>query len=302
VKWAQLGFIGRRVRHNLWQLLWNHALTAATLAITLFIFGAFMLAQENLEQLLDRWGSQIQINAYLDHNLGAEDTDKLAARLRALPEIEQVRYISQARAWDDFRAALGAQSGLLDGLSSDVLPASFEITLKANFRDAPIVAELAARLRKEKGVALVEYPREWVERMSLLMLALNWAKWLLGGVLFLATFFIVGSTVKLAAVARRDEVEIMQLVGASETLIEAPFVVEGMLQGLTGAALSLAALWGLFHLLRNEVPVFGLFGAAPEFQFLALQSIGFIVAVGWLLGAAGSLFSLRRFIRTWKKS
>jgi cell division transport system permease protein len=300
LKWSQLGFVGRRVRNSLWELLWTHVLTSATMAVTLFVFGAFMLLQENLQNLFDSWGSQIQINAYLDKNLRAEEVQPLLDRVRAFPEIEEARHISQERAWKDFQAALGAQSGVLDGLAQDILPASFEINLKRNFRDGPMVAEVANRLRKEKGIALVEYPQEWVERMSLVVLAVQWAKWMLGGVLFMATFFIVGSTVKLAILARKDEVEIMQLVGASEAMIQAPFVVEGMLQGVVGAALSLLALWGLFQWLYNEIPVFGLFGSANQFQFLNAEAIGLILVVGWVLGAAGSVFSLRRFVRTWK--
>ena len=300
MKLSQLGFVGRRVRNSLWELLWTHVLTSATMAVTLFVFGAFILLQENLQNLLDSWGSQIQINAYLEKDLALEDVQKLLDRVRAFPEVEEARHISQERAWKEFQAALGAQSGVLDGLSKDILPASFEITLKRNFRDGPTVAAVANRLRKEKGVTLVEYPQEWVDRMSLVVLAVQWAKWMLGGVLFMATFFIVGSTVKLAILARKDEVEIMQLVGASEAMIQAPFVIEGMLQGLIGAAASILALWGGFQLVRHEIPVFGLFGAVNHFQFLNADNITLILVIGWLLGAAGSVFSLRGFIRTWK--
>jgi cell division transport system permease protein len=116
----------------------------------------------------------------------------------------------------------------------------------------------------------------------------------------MATFFIVGSTVKLAILARKDEVEIMQLVGASEAMIQAPFVVEGMLQGLIGGSLSILALWAVFQLLCNQIPVFGLFGSVNQFQFLAVPNIALILAIGWLLGTAGSVFSLRRFTKTWK--
>jgi cell division transport system permease protein len=166
-----------------------------------------------------------------------------------------------------------------------------------------LVDNLAQRLEKTPQVASVEFPQEWVERLGLAVLAVEWIQWIFGGVLFLATFFIVGSTVKLAILARKDEVEIMQLVGASEDLIQAPFVIEGMIQGLTGGALSLAGLWGAYLLLRGEVPALGGF-LAPlgELQFLDLNSIALLLVIGWFLGAVGSLISLRRFIRTWKAS
>jgi len=135
------------------------------------------------------------------------------------------------------------------------------------------------------------------------VLAVAWAKWIVGGVFFLATFFIVGSTVKLALYARRGEVEIMQLVGASETLIQAPFVLEGMLQGMTGAALALAALWGGYALTRQEIESFaGAVGWFGHVRFLNLEGAAFLVAIGWVVGAAGSVISLRRIVKTWRGS
>jgi len=298
---ALCGFVLRRVGNSLWQLRWSHLLTAATMAVTLFVFGAFMLLQINLEHLLKGWGEQIQITAYLKKNLGADEIPALLARVQGWPEVERVRLISQEQAWRDFQTALGAQSGLLDGLPRDVLPASFEISLKPAHRDSPMVEQLAARLRGQKEFSSVEYPQEWVERLGLIVLAVEWAKWSLGGLLFLATFFIVGSAVKLALLARQDEIEIMQLVGASEELIQAPFVLEGMIQGLVGGALSVAMLWGLFALAQSEFPTLaGFMAPLVRPQFLDPASIALVLASGWLLGAAGSLFSLRRFIRTWK--
>ena len=271
------------------------------MAVTLFVFGAFMLLQINLEHLLKGWGEQIQITAYLSKNVGVDEMPALLARVQALAEVERVRLISQEQAWRDFQTALGAQSGLLDGLPRDVLPACLEISLKPAHRDSPVVEQLAARLRAEKEFASVEYPQEWVERLGLIVLAVEWAKWSLGGLLFLATFFIVSSAVKLAFLARQDEIEIMQLVGASEELIQAPFVLEGMIQGLVGGALSVAMLWGLFVLTQSEFPTLaGLMAPLVRPQFLDSASIALVIVSGWLLGAAGSLFSLRRFIRTWK--
>ncbi|HET8563310.1 MAG TPA: FtsX-like permease family protein, partial [Candidatus Binatia bacterium] len=167
--------------------------------------------------------------------------------------------------------------------------------------DDPVVAQLADRLRQEKGIALVEYPQEWVERLSLIVLAVQWAKWSLGGVLFMATFFIVGSTVRLAVLARKDEIEIMQLVGASEKLIQAPFIVEGLIQGTVGGAIAVLSLWGVFVLLRGQMTAsVALFGPLGQLQFLDPIGIGLLFALGCFLGASGSLFSLRRFLKTWR--
>lgn len=300
MKISLIAFVLRRVRSNLRQLFWTHVLTAGTMAMTLFVFGGFMLVEINLQRLLKGWGDQIQIMGYLNNGLPAEDVRALIKRIDAMPEVESVRHISQEQAWRDFQTALGSQSGLLDGLPREILPASIEISLKPAQRDVMVVEQLAERLKREHGIATVEYPQEWVERLALAVLAVEWVKWMLGGVLFLATFFIVGSTVKLAVLARKDEVEIMQLVGASEELIQAPFVIEGMIQGLAGAAISIAGLWLAHGLIQNELPsMSGFWMPLGELQFLDPSSLALLLVIGWLLGAAGSLISLRRFVRSW---
>jgi cell division transport system permease protein len=298
---AQLGFIGRRVRNSLWQLIWTHALTATTLAMTLFVFGFFILVQENLEALLNRWGDQLQINAYVDKAVSSDEVGALQTRIENFPEVAAVRLISQEQAWRDFQVALGSHSSVLEGLPRDVLPASFEISLRAAFRDQPLVESLAGRLRREKGITGVEYAQDWVERLNLIILGLQWAKWIFGGVLFLVTYSIVSSTVKLAILGRREEIEIMQLVGASPDMIQAPFLLEGMIQGLFGGALAVGALWLGFYFLRDALgSSLALFGASQTVRFLSLQSVATVLLLAWILGGAGSVFSLRAFLRTWK--
>ena len=271
------------------------------MAITLFAFGAFMLLQVNLERLLKGWGDQLQVTVYLSNRTDAAEVQSLLIRLQAYPEVDRVHYINQEQAWRDFQTALGAQSGLMDGLPRDVLPASVEISLKPAYRDGPLVEQLAKRLKYEKEIAVVEYPQEWVERLGLIALAVEWIKWIAGGVLFLATFFIVSGTVKLAIAARQQEIEVMQLVGASEELIQAPLVIEGAVQAFVGTAISIGALWGVYFLLRDEVSGLGaLLAPLGQLQFLDLTSIAFLLATGWLLGASANLFALRRFVRSWK--
>ncbi|HWO43378.1 MAG TPA: permease-like cell division protein FtsX [Candidatus Eisenbacteria bacterium] len=299
MNWPYAGFIARRVRISVRELAWTHLLTAGTMGMTLFVFGGFLLLQDNLQQLFKGWGEQIQMHAYLQPGLRAADVQALLRRVENFPEVAAARFVSQEQAWRDFQASLGAQSGVLEGLPRDVLPASFEIAVRPEFRHAAMLESLAARIRDEQGIASVEYPQAWVERLNLVLLAVEWAKWLFGGILFLAAFFIIGSTVRLAVVARKDEIEIMQLVGAPDALIQAPFVVEGMLQGLAGAGLAIGGLLALFFVLGDQIASMArLLGAVAPLRFLQAESIALIVSIGWLLGASGSLFSLRRFVKT----
>lgn len=303
MKLSLLSFVLRRVRGSLGTLFWVHLLAASVMAMTLFIFGGFMLLETNLQRLLKGWSDHIEITAYLNSDSSAGDTTSLIERLRAMPEVERVRHTSRDQAWQDFQTALGAQSGLLQGLPREALPESLEISLAPSYRDSPAVERLTERLKKEGGVASVEYPQEWVERLGFTVLVVEWSKWIVAGALILATFFVVGNTLKLAAVARRDEVEILQSVGASEEVIQAPFVIEGMVQGLLGGTLALAGLAVVFVLLQREVATMsGLWAPLAELTFLSLPSMGLLLGAGSLVGAVGSLVSLRRFLRTWHAS
>ncbi|HXG51320.1 MAG TPA: ABC transporter permease [candidate division Zixibacteria bacterium] len=294
---AYVAFVARRVRHSLRELLWTHVLTSGTVAMTLFLFGVFMLLQANLQALLRGWSEEIELHAYLADGAGPAELQSVAQRVRAFPEVEQVHSISREQAWKDFQSALGTQSGLLEGLPRDVLPASLRVTLRPRYRDGPAVEEIAERLRREKGIAAVEYPQEWVERLSLVVLGVRWAKWVLGGVLFVAAFFIVGSMTRLAILARRDEVEIMELVGAPREVIQAPFFVEGVIQGAAGSAVAVFFLWLLHRLLSEHLSsVTVLLGAPGRLQFLDGSGVALILTLGCLLGGCGSLFSLRRYL------
>ena len=300
MKKSQLGLVGRRVCGSLRARLWTHVLAAGTMAIGFFLFGVFLLVQENLQILMKEWGDEIQINAYLDKGLAAHDALLLRDRIQSFPEVERVRHISSGQAWKDFRVAVGANSHILEGLPEDVLPASFEIFVRPGFRDGPTVEALADRLRKEKALISVEYPRGWVDRLSLMFLAFQWVKWALGGSLFVATFFIVRTTVRLVIFAQKDEIEVMQLIGAPEAIIKAPVVIEGMIQGIIGAGLSVLGLWFVVLFLRDQIPIpIGLFGPLNQLQFVDWRGIVLILVMGCLLGASASAFSLRRFVKRW---
>jgi cell division transport system permease protein len=302
VKFRQISFVLRRCLKSLKELLWTHVLTCGTMAVTLFIFGGFLLIQENLYGLLKGWGSQIQIFAYLQGTPSPADIKRIVERIGSYPEVESVRFVSKGEAWENFKQALGAQSGVLEGLQANILPASLEIALKKSHSQRASLGSVAERLRAVDGIIEVEYPEEWMEKLSLLVLGVQWAKWVLGGSLFVASLLIVVNTVKLAILARKDEIEIMQLVGAPRGLVAAPFVIEGMIQGIVAASASLLFLWLLFVTLSARLPSsFGILASQDQLRFIDSWGISLLLLLGWAMGAGGSLISLKRFLKTWRR-
>lgn len=289
-----MSFAFRRAGKSFPRLLWSHLLTAGTIALALFVFGGFLLVEENIHRAVAGWGTRMQMFAYLDGDLPAGAAKPLLSRVGAYPEVESIRFVSQTEAWESFQKSLGSRSGVLDGLSAEALPASFEIALKPSARDPASIAEVARRLRAEKGIVEVDYPQEWTEKFHLLLRSIESAKWVFGGVLLIAAFFIAGNAAKLAIAARRDEIEVMQLVGAPPGSIRLPFVIEGLVQGLAGAALALLLLGLFFHLASAELADgFGMFNMR-QMIFFEGGMPAMLLLLGCSIGAAGSFFALRR--------
>ena len=290
-------FVLRRVLGSLRDLVWTHVLTSGTMAMTLFVFGGFLLLQQNLDRLFHGWSHQLQVFAYLQDGLQQSEIAALQQRVQAYPEVEATRFVSKKEAWASFKKDLGTQSGVLEGLDEGLLPSSLEISLKNEFRKRSQVEELANRLKSVSGIGVVEYPQEWVDKLGVLLLAVQWAKWVFGGFLFAASLLIVGSTVKLAIISRKDEIEIMQLVGASNGMIKAPFVIEGMVQGVAGAAVALLLLWVLLNFLIARLPSsLGVLIYQGRLVFLDPWQAASLILLGWALGAVGTFFSLRKFL------
>lgn len=297
MRWASVLFVARRVAGSLRELVWTHLLTAGIMAMTLSVFGGFLIVQANVGRLVKGWSDEVQVFAYLKDGVDAAAAEAMRARVASYPEVRAVSYVSKEGAWDAFKKGLGSQSGILEGLETDTLPASLDVELRPAYRSRDAVLSLARRLTALDGVQEVEYPETWLEKVRLLMAGIEWLKWALGGFLFLVAFLIVGSTIKLAIVARQDEIEIMQLVGAADGLIKAPFVIEGMIQGLAGAVLALGLLQASFSLLTAELLApFGALVDVEEFVFLDAPRCALLVAMGWLLGTAGSMLSVKRFL------
>ena len=297
MKSAYIPFVAGRVARSLRELFWTHLLTAGIMAMTLSVFGGFLIIQDNVGRLVKGWGDEIQVFVYLEDGVAAAAAETMRAAVAAYPEVKVATYVSKQRAWDAFKETLGSQSGILDGLNPNVLPASLDVELRSAHRSREAVLRLVRRLAALDGVQDVEYPETWLEKIRLLVIGIEWLKWVLGGFLFLVAFLIVGSTIKLAIVARQDEIEIMQLAGAADGLIKAPFVIEGMIQGVVGAALALGVLQASFSLLTAELLApFGALLAGEQLAFLGLPQCALLVLMGWLLGTAGSLLSVKRFL------
>lgn len=296
---GRAGYFLTRALVNIRQNIFVNVVTIGTITLALLIVSLFLLVFVNIENAADNWSERVQVTVYFDRELSAQEQSQLRGKIAALPETSRVSYVSRDEALKRFKGRLRGQETLLEGVRSDVLPTSFEITLKRAHRDTPEVERFVGSLRKISGITEIQYGEEWVRRFNAFINFMRLAGALLGGFLVLAVVFIVSNTIKLTIYARRDEIEVMSLVGATPFFIKAPFLLEGVIQGLAGALIAIALLLAMYAGFLHNAGSFVTFNPVSSgLGFLPPAYIGYIILAGAILGFVGSLTSLKRFINS----
>jgi len=269
------------------------AVAVATIGVCLVLVGAFALLAWNMEELLRGVGDELRVTAFLDEGLSPARQRELAATAAAAPGVAEVRIVSKQEALERFRTGVGRGGAFLEGLEENPLPASLEITLDPASRSAEGMRVVVGSLAGLPGVDDLASGQEWVEGYLRAIALVRGVGIGLGVILALAALLIVANTIRLAVLARRDELEILALVGASRAFVATPFLLEGAAQGAAGGFVALGLLAALFRIVLPELQ-FGLAlvlgGIEP--RFFALPEAAGLVAAGAGLGLVGSAAAL----------
>jgi cell division protein FtsX len=269
-----------------------------TIALSLLLVGVVELAALNVRHLSQGWGGDVQMTVYLEDGVTPARAGKVAAALAKLPGVVGVRSVDAHEAWGRLQRSLGARADLLDGVEESFLPASIEVSLKPGVAEVLRAHPAFERLRHTAGVEDVELMGNWASRLRDIEHLLSVAGWAVAALVFCACLYIVGSTIRLGVFARRDEIEIWKLVGATNGFVKAPFLVEGGVQGALGTTLAVALLYGLYRLASPHVEaVLGGFMASGPLGFFTPAQLAFAIAGGALLGLCGSALALGKYVR-----
>ena len=293
----KLIYFVRTAFRGMWSSPVTSGISVVTIGVTLVLAGAFALMLRNMEELLDQFGDDLLVTAYLETGISEEALRELENRVRRVDGVESVEGISPDEALARFRDAVGSKSALLEGLDVNPLPASLEISLTPDRRSADGMAAVVGVIEGLAGVESLSSGRDWVEGYLRAVALLRSTGTGLGAILALATLLIVANTIRLGIFARRDELEILSLVGASRAFVHTPFLMEGVLQGTAGGVIALSLLFALFSLVLPGLE-FGLellVGSAPRF-FSPAESLG-LIGVGGGLGLIGSAAALSGWSR-----
>jgi cell division transport system permease protein len=290
---VRLRYFLRTALHGLRASPMTSAVAVATIGVTLLLVGAFVLLVSNMERLLDRFGEDILVSAYLEVGLPGEEQRALVERVESAPGVESVRLVTEEEAVQRFRQGSAGQASLLEGLDENPLPASLEITLVPESRSTEGVGILVSALDGLRGIDEFGYGTEWVEGYARVMALIRGIGVGIGVVLALATLLIVSNTIRLAVYARRDEIEILRLVGAGRTFVSIPFLVEGFIQGTLGGVVAIALLYGFFRILLPGIEggLEILLGFATP-TFVGAEGVLGLIGAGAALGTLGSGLAL----------
>ncbi|HYM22596.1 MAG TPA: ABC transporter permease [Vicinamibacterales bacterium] len=295
--------MGRAVQYSfdeamrsLWRGRQSGLLSTTTIALALFVLGAFLVVTANLDRLGAEWSAAAEMSVYLTDD--ATPADRMAVEALVAPEAPESvvaarEYVSKADALVRFKQTFRELAQTADSIGGNPIPASYEVRLKTPAAAAS-VEQLVDKLRTIPGVADVRYDRQWLERLQSAIGIVRTVGFGLGLLLTVAAALTVANVVRLALYARRDEIEIMQLVGAPQAYIRGPFVMEGVLQGGIGALLALAALAAVFFALRARylVPFASAINLSTV-QFLSVELCLLLVAGGMLVGCLGGFVAAR---------
>src|SRR3954471_21050262 len=281
---------------SLWRGRQAGLLSTLTIAVALFVLGGFLAITANLERLGAEWSNSAELSIYLKDDTSAEQRQALETALAPGELVTGHEYISKVDALARFKQTFGDLGAAVDGVGGNPLPASLEVRLRPAPAASSSVDSLAVQLRAMPGVSDVRYDRQWLTRVASAISIIRGAGLSLGLVLAFAAALTVANVVRLALYARRDELEIMDLVGAPHAYVHGPFIMEGVLQGGFGALLALIALAAAYFAMQGRYLV-------PLASALNMSSIGFLPAVLCALMILGGMAvgCLGGVVAAWKR-
>lgn len=272
-----------------------YVVAVSSLTVAFLCLATALLGVTNLAELANRWGRTHKMSVYLRDGAAQSDVERLKVVLTALDGVTGVEHLTSSAARERFLQDASVKSELA-ALPSDVFPASLEVDFATDTTDARIreVSEKVGAFGA--AVSEVDTYRTWFDRLGSLLTAGRTAALLLALLVLVCVFAVVANTIRLAVASRRDEIEMLKMCGATDGFVRGPFVLEGTLQGLASATLSILILVVLFLTLRSQVdstlgPLTGM-----RLSFLSPLVVLGIVMAGALAGALGSAVSIRRYM------
>jgi len=291
-----INYIIKRAFLGMAQNRYLSILNIITITVALFITGFIALLLVNANKYTDIMSSHLFLTAFLKENINEKQKDMFIDNLNKWKEIRETRYISKEDGLNMLNKALGRDEKILGDIQKDnPLPEAIEIKLHKEFNNLRSIDLLAERLRQEKIVDEVRYSRQWAKQFFRLLNGIRTICFFLVIFICLSTVIIVSNTIRLALYARKKELEILSIVGATTTFIRLPYIIEGLFHGIIGGIFSASALYGCFSAIFINTYF------KEDFYFINWEFYPFhttiaMLSIGIILGGAGSVISIKKYI------
>jgi cell division transport system permease protein len=270
--------------------------TLLTISLSILIVSAFILFFINTSKIMNFWKKGLRVMVYLKPDVSASELSSLKQHIQAMAGVESLKFISKEDALKQLKAQMQRQASLFDDLDKNPLPDAFEIRISTANQSWEKVEFLAAQIESLDAVEEVEYGQKWFGHFSELFKLFTLTGYAMSTIFVMAAVFIMANTIRLVIYSRRDEIEIMRLVGAAERFIKIPFYIQGLLQGALGAGIGLITLFVVFWLVVSNIER-GFFSGLFNIQFLSPQISGAIFFISILAGWMGSYISLKQHLK-----
>jgi len=291
----RLRHILRRAARSLWENAYLNSVSCGVIAATTLLFGVYLSVQFNLNRVVDTWDRDIHISAYFHPDVPEQRRFDVRDEIAKRPEVNKVRYVSSESANEWMQERMPAMGGILQELGSDTLPSSLEISLTTGAARPTAIDEFARTL-SVTDFSDVDYGQEWIEKFQGFLALLKLLGAIMGSLILIAAMFLVMNTVHLVVYNRKEELEIQKLVGATNGYITAPFLVEGMVQGLVGALMAVGGLAAVHRLLIRRLKDSFDLAVTGELQLLPASYIALLFLAGSILGLVAAFLAVQRFL------
>ncbi|MDP9005297.1 MAG: ABC transporter permease [Actinomycetota bacterium] len=291
------GKFGYALRETLQNLRRNVVLTGAsmlTVAVSLSLVGAAFLLGYGVDNVTQRWQGGIEFEIFLNENITAEQQARIQRELDASPDVARSQFVSQAEQYELFKVLFADQEEYVEAVTAEVLPPSFRV--EPSIADADVISALGDRFKGEPGVKDVVFAEETVRTLLRVSGITQSVIFAVAAVLLFAAALLIFNTIRTAIFARRREIEVMKLVGATNWFIRVPFMLEGLVQGLAGASVAFAIVYLVRNAAQDAIRNVPLFDGFVVVSSQVATTGALTLLLGAAIGAIGAGVAVTKFL------
>jgi len=289
----------RETLNNLWQFRARNVFSVTIICLSFLIVGIFVSLSNNLQYTAQQLSQDMAVVFFLNKDISPIDREAITRELEKSPLVQKTQFVSSEEAIEKFLIKFPDLEGIVDNLKLNPFPSSYEISLREKNLTYEDTQPFIDKMRGMKGIEDVQFNKDWVEKMQSLSRLARAVGFFLGGILVLASFFIVSNVIKLNVIARKDEIEILRFVGGSNIFIRIPFLTEGIILGALGGILSLLLLFVVIKLFPLYLgSSLGILNELINFRYLTFSQSFALIFSGAVIGLFGSMSSIAKFLKS----